>query len=267
MIDKFKKYIGFFFILVIISLLIFMLNGKKTVKSVPVDNSIISSSSVLKKSVDTSTWTKYLNDQLGFSIKIPPEVPTLYRCPDKQKGNTPLKVYEDNHNGVVYISAEYYYDANWSQPEQKFIGSCDKITYSLKSLESGENNNGLYIASNQKPFLGWKIVISNAGNDADITKYIKENFGSGCIIRDMNSWNQDGVYDVKIYGEDWDKEGSDLGTTTCPVNFQYKIFYFPEKRKLMSVVTGQECTFGTDPLILSSYQCYDDEMIKSFKFE
>lgn len=260
--NKLKICIKISFILILIFIATFFLFNKKEPLSKPInEDNGTNISTPDKKPIDTSTWTNYINNQLGFSIKIPIEVPTLYRCPDnKQNGNTPLKTYENNQNGIVYISQEYYYDANWSQPEQKFIGECDRITYSLESLENRENDNGLYIASSQKPFLGWKLIIKKVESDVDILKYIKENFGSGCIIKNKNSWNQDGVYEITIYGEDWDKKGTDLGNTTCPINFQYKILYSPEKNKLMSVVTGQECTF-------SSYQCYDEEMIKNFKFE
>jgi len=264
---KFKK------ILIILTILLFLFvitffwinNIKKEIKPLPLNNNPIITEP--KKSIDTSSWKNYTNNQLGFSIKIPLEVPTLYRCPsNNQNGHTPLETYEDNQNGIVYISAQYYYDAKWSQAEQEYIGGCDKITYTLKSLENRENDNGLYIASDQKPFLGWKIIISNIDNDDGISKYIKDNFGSGCLLSEKILENN-GIYDIKIKGEDWDKKTTDLGNTTCSWGSLYKILYSPEKHKLMSVILGQECTFGTDPSIPPSYQCYDEEMIKSFEFE
>lgn len=221
----------------------------------------------VKIPVDTSSWKNYTNSLLGFSIKIPPEVPTLYRCrpADRQTADTPLKVYEDNQNGAVYISQEYYYDANWSQPEQKFVGNCDKITYSLEFLKNEEENkytSGL--ASH--PFLGWKIIINNPQNDNEVDDFIKQNFGSTCTIISKNL-QENGYYQISITGRKNLKEnGVAIMDETCYTNFSYKILYSPEEQKLMSVILGQECTFGTDPSAYP-YQCYDDEMIKSFKFE
>lgn len=206
------------------------------------------------KEVDTSTWKNYTNNQLGFSIKIPLEVPTLYRCPDnKQAGNTPLGAFEDNQNGSVYISQEYYYDANWNQPEQKYTGECNKITYSLEFLKK----------EGSRPFLGWKIIINNPKNDTDITNFIKQNFGATCTI-ESKDLQVNGNYEIRIKGKD---VGQNLIDTNCPTNFEYKILYSSEKNKLMSVILGQECTFGTNPSMQSSYQCYDNEMIDSFKFQ
>ncbi|MFZ3054476.1 MAG: hypothetical protein WA091_00635 [Minisyncoccales bacterium] len=260
--NKLKNCIKILSVVIPISIIVFLVlsSEEKPISSpLPVDKGIVAN---IKKPVDTSNWTNYLNSQLGFWIKIPPEVPTLYRCPDNtQSGNTPLGIYEDNQNGIVYISAEYYYDANWSYLDQKFIGSCDKITYSLESLENRENDNGLYIASSQKPFLGWKIVIRKAENEEDVLKYIKENFGSTCTIVSKNLQN-DGNYQINIKGRDLTENGQRIMDETCLTNFVYKILYSPEKNKLMSVVLGQECTFSTNPS-----QCCDEEMFKSFRFE
>lgn len=260
--DKLKNCIKILSVIIPISIIVFLVlsfEKKPTPSPLPVDKGIVAN---IKKPVDTSDWRDYLNSQLGFWIKIPWEVPTLYRCPDNtQSGNTPLGIYEDNQNGIVYISAEYYYDANWSQPEQKFIGNCDKITYSLESLENRSNDTGLYIVSSQKPFLGWKIVVSKAENDSDVLKHIKENFGSTCTIVSKNL-QKDGNYQIDIKGRNLTENGQGIMDETCLTNFVYKILYSPEKNKLMSVVLGQECTFYNDPS-----QCYDDEMIKSFRFE
>ncbi len=118
--------------------------------------------------------------------------------------------------------------------------------------------------ASHKPFLGWKMIIKDITNDNDILKYIKENFGSGCIINN-ETLQEDGTKKFSIVGNDLSDPNDDW--RKCNVDFSYKIHYYPEKHKLMSVVLGQECTFGTDPSIPSTYQCYDNEMINSFKFE
>jgi hypothetical protein len=248
------------FLLILSGAVLFQLNKKG-----PVPVSInLKSEVAVPKPIDTSTWTDYTNNQLGFSIKIPPQVPTLYRCPDKQIGNTPVKAYIDDQNGAVYISAEYYYDADWSQPEQKYIGACDKITYSLESLKKEES--GKYASGRgSHPFLGWKIIINDPKDDNEVDSFVKQNFGSTCSIisKDLQS---DGNYQIVIKGRDLIENGEGIMDENCYTNFVYKILYSQEKHKLMSVILGQECTFGTDPSEQDSYQCYDDSMIKSFKF-
>jgi hypothetical protein len=260
--------ISVIFIIIFIFIGIFLLLNKKELISKPTENNVATNNIItnIKKPVDTSTWTDYKNDQLGFLMKIPLEVPTLHKCSsDNQTKNTPIKIYEDNQNGVVYISAEYYYDVFWNQAEQKYIGNCDKINYSLELLKIEEATKYLSgLASH--PFIGWKIIIKNIGNDDDILKYIKENFGSTCTIVSKNL-QENGNYQIDIKGISLVENGQGIMDETCLTNFVYKILYSPEKHKLMSVVLGQECTFGTDPSIPSAYQCYDDEMINSFKFE
>lgn len=220
----------------------------------------------IKKPIDTSTWTNYINTQLGFSMKIPLEVPTLHKCSsDGQTENTPLKVYEDNRNGTVYISQEYYYGVKWSQAEQKYVGECNKITYSLESLKKEEEatySSGL----SSHPFLGWKIIINNPKNNDELINFVKQNFGSTCSVT-INDLQKDGNYQINISGRNLTENGEKIMDENCYTNFAYKILYSPEKQRMMSLILGQECTFGTDPLISSSYQCYDEEMIKNFKFE
>lgn len=258
---NYRKYLLISIVIIITCFVVREFLYKKEEKiSTPDNEEIIINT---KKPVDTSSWTSYTNSQLGFSVKIPLEVDSIYRCPDsRQAGNTPLVVFEDNENGSVYISQEYYYDANWSQSKQDFTGECNKISYSLEILKQEEKRQDL-LGLSSHPFLGWKIIINNPKDDSDIADFIKQNFGSTCVIS-SKTLAGDGIYNIKMKGEDWNTVN---GFGNCPINFSYRVIYSPEKHKLMSVILGQECTFGTDPLILSSYQCYDEEMIKSFKFE
>jgi hypothetical protein len=206
------------------------------------------------------TWNSYVNHKLGFSLNIPKSMPGLNRCMDygdtEKQFLVPIEIFEDYENNIIFISPQYYYDAEWN-PEGKQIGPCKKILFSLESLR-GEKN----------PFLGWAIVIKSVKDERDLDKFIKENYGSGCFAGDKKPWKQDGVYEIVIKGEDWDKEGIDLGNTTCPWNYAYKLLFYPEKGKVMSVNLGQECNFynETDPNS-ESYRCYDMEMIESFRFK
>jgi hypothetical protein len=205
----------------------------------------------IKKPVDTSNWINYSNSELGFLIKIPPESYGIYRCSPRKVISVPVKVFEDNINNAVYIVEEYYYDADNE-------GGCKKITQSLESLRKDEKVKA------QKPFLGWKIVINNVLNKEEVLKYIKENFGSQCIIQ-AEFLREDGNYNLTLTGER--KEDSEPWYGSCYLGFAYKIIYSPEKNKMMSVVLGQEGTFQTDPEDPSNYQYYEDEMLKSFEFK
>lgn len=220
-------------------------------------------------------WTdyiEYVNHKLGFSMKVPKNMPGLNRCVDPGETETqffvPVKVLEDNDDNTVYITAEYYYD-DW-----KSGGECKKLLFSLGSLRKGEWGGGTYRANNI--FLGWVIIFDIAKNDNELSEFIKDNYGSGCLVKDKREWLdlealegrkdriQEAVFDVEITGEDWGEEGIDLGTTTCPINYQYKVLYSPERTKAMSVTLGQECTFFTD---FKTFRCYDGDMLRSFKFE
>ena len=93
-------------------------------------------------------------------------------------------------------------------------------------------------------------------------KVIKDNFGSTCEIKDKVKDGQVN-YNLSLYGSDWNfNNGLE---SNCMINYSYKIIYHPGKEKMMSIVLGQECTFGTDPNI-KPYYCYDEDMINSFRF-
>jgi hypothetical protein len=251
-------------LLVIITGVYFYLSNKKEPTPEPVKET---TTTPTRKPIDTSTWTTYTNNKLGFSMLIPPDGPTLYRCQERPITRTPIKVFEDNLNGIAYISQAYYYAADWNSEEQKYTGSCDKVVFTLSSLkkyDEGSYSTGL--ASH--PFLGWKIIIDNPKNDNAVADLIKQNFGSTCII-DSDTLLPSGEHEFAVRGTDWSSDG--FGN--CYIDFAYKILYYPQKHKLMSVILGQECTFNNiDPSYLSkdemsSYQCYDDTMIQSFKFQ
>jgi len=211
-------------------------------------------------------WKTYVSSELGFSIKYPGMIYGVYRCSPQKPFYVPLKVFEDNENGIVYITEEYYYD-NWDSELQNNTGQCKKIINSIESLNEQRTiivDINDKVSLNYNPFLTRVFVIKNVKNDAELNKFIKDNYGSGCFVEKKEPWEQKGVYEIKIKGEDWGK-GADLGMTTCPWNYVYKILYAPEKNKLMSVNLGQECGFTTD--LTKNYKCYDDEIIASFKFE
>ncbi len=212
-------------------------------------------------------WETYTNSELGFSIKYPQVVYGIYKCEPDEKIWTPVKIIEDKKSEITYIVEEYYYLAPYNGELNKYTGPCEKITNSLELIKK-ENANNEYIKN--KPFLGWAILTRNIKNEKELNKFIKDNYGSGCLVEKKEPWKQqDGVYEIVIKGEDWDK-GADLGTTTCSFGYPHKILYAPGKNKLMSVIFDQgECLFGTDYNYYDSgsYKCYDEDIINSFKFE
>ena len=213
---------------------------------------------------------KYTSE-LGFSIKIPQKVCGVYRCSSNKTIWVPVKVFEDKENGIVFITQEYYYD-NWNSESQNNTRPCEKIICSLELLQSEWMTSALWDENkpfsllSEKTFLGWGILIGSIKSESELNKFIKDNYGPGCFAQNKKPWKQNGIYEIEIGSEDQDK-GTDLGTTTCPINYVYKVLYAPEKSKIMSVKLGQECTFGTNPASYLEYKCYDEKMIDSFKFE
>jgi hypothetical protein len=207
----------------------------------------------LEESNENIEWNLYHNEDLGFSIKVPLKVATVCKCPNNAMVNVPIKIFENDKKGIVYITPEYYYDASWSSEEQKFTKECTKIIYSSDMLEVKEV---------KKPFLGWKFNINNIESEEDLLMAIKDNFGSTCEIKDKVK-DEQGNYEISLYGSDWDF--NDGLESRCMINYSYRIIFCPNKGKMMSVILGQECTFGTDPNI-KSYYCYDEDMINSFRF-
>ncbi|MEA2113392.1 MAG: hypothetical protein U9P63_01910 [Patescibacteria group bacterium] len=226
--------------------------------------------SVLSEAV----WSKYINDELGFSIDIPDKTHGQYSCEPKKIIQVPVKVFEDNENGIVYISQEYYYQSKYDSALRKYTGECKKIIYSLELFRNKYQewrDSFLERPRGFNPRLGWAIMIKTARNEDELDKFIKENYGSGCYAKDKKllgtDYEQPGVYDISIGGEG-DSIETTLGTTSCVGAWieRYKVLYFPEENKVMSVILGQEPTFWNNPHT-PPYQAYDEKMINSFRFE
>lgn len=227
-------------------------------------------------------WETYSSIELGFSIKYPEMVYGTNDCIDR--GSTekefyvPMRVFEDNKDSVFYITPEYCYhaDRKWDPVNLTTqVGLCEKITYSLELLQNEWRSNVVlggnkpFSLQGKKTFLGWGILIENIKNESELNKFIKNNYGPGCFVEKKEPWKQDGVYEIEIKGEDWDN-GTTPGDTSCPWSVAYKILYAPQKNKIISINLGQECTFAiiTDPNRPSwSYECYDEKMIDSLRFE
>lgn len=220
--------------------------------------------------VSTSDWKTYENKEYGFSIKVPKEIVSNYgSCKwneEKQQyreGNdhsyrpvnalVPTKIFEDNN--IVYISTEYYHELTGKTEEidgishYYYFSGCEKVDNSLSLLEDNQNHYEQ----------DWKFIVTTVQGDTDIENAIKDRYGVGCSIgQKIESNLQEGVYDVVIQGD-----GKDLQESECPVNYMYKIKYYPRKNLLVSWDLGQAPTFWQT---LNPPKDYDQEMVDSFIF-
>ncbi|HNY35735.1 MAG TPA: hypothetical protein PLD14_02950 [Candidatus Pacearchaeota archaeon] len=214
-------------------------------KVVSVNNGLVAK---IKRTIDTSNWGEYINAQLGFSIKIPPETQCIDRCGGSKDPLVPVKVFQDNNNNAVYITPEYYYDYRKEK--------CEKIEASLASLQAQ--------GKTVKPFLAWKIDVIKVDNLEDIKKFIKDYYPENCIFGDQKI-NDNGTYDISIIGNDW--ANGEIVNSTCPYEMHYKILYSPEKKKLISVKLPIDYDFFIYNDSPGGLDDYGQEMIKSLKFE
>jgi hypothetical protein len=204
-------------------------------------------------------WVDHNSIELGFSMRFPEEVLGLYKCDSPQKFTVPLMVFEDNERGVVYLVPEYYYEANWNRELLEFTGECKKVTYSLDTLEN-RTQSSVYYFSN-KPMLGYAIFVRDIKSDADLNSLIKEVYGSSCNLGPKDKITENGVDYYRVSVKSSGIEGD------CPMNYSYKILYSIIKNKALALVVGQGCTFSNEYEEPSLYQCYDQEIIDSFRLQ
>jgi len=242
---NYLKYFIFFITILLVAFLIFEENKESKVDDEK-NNQIIN---YVKKEVDQSDWKEYINERLGFSIKIPKEIHLVNRCSANVGDFVGVKVFEDTEKNSVYIIPEYYYD--WKEDLQK----CEKIEYSLNLIKE---------EGGWKPFLGWKIDVAEINNLEELNKFIKSNFGEACIVGEQKEEGY-GIYNIKIIGEDWTNQRTE---STCPWEMHYKIIYLSEKYKLLSVKLGIDYDFFVyDKEVQGGLIDYGQEMLKSLKIQ
>jgi hypothetical protein len=103
----------------------------------------------------------------------------------------------------------------------------------------------------------WKLVVEEIHDEDELDSFIKARYFSGCSLGEQSASNQDGVYDVQIQGDGLGLDG------TCPMNYGYKVKYFPSGGRVIAWNTGQAPTFLS---AVDWSACYDSEMIESFQF-
>jgi len=211
------------------------------------------------------TWNVYTNERFGFTINVPKSYYAWDGACKEENGfynvteaEVPVVVFED-YEGVLFdraYHAQTYANKYVADKSDLYGGSivfnnCKIIPTNFDNLNTEVN--------------WWKFVFSDVKSDQDLEQFIKIYYGSSCSIGEKKlSAQQSGVYDITIAGD-----GLDLGETNCPVNYVYKIKYYPAQNKIMSVKLGQEAKyFATDVDNINNTDLisYDDDMIDSFRF-
>ena len=230
----------------------YFLNKPNTALIVKKDNISVSEENV---------FTKYTNTHLGFSINIPKEITGVYRCSPVENFMVPVKVFEDDQNGMVYIAPEYYYEAKWDSNLLKYVGPCEKIYYSADMLRKETTKNDLAFSNlnvkTYEPRLGWAIVEKNVKNEEELGAVIKNMFGKGCDYT-KTAWKEKDIYEIS-FGEK-NTKGLTFGSGVCSAGYSYKLFYIPSLEKIIFIKIGQDCTF----VDVKKNKCYIDKMIDSF---
>lgn len=122
------------------------------------------------------------------------------------------------------------------------------------TLENFEQNTG-----DLTWWIGWKINVFSAQNEADLERYIQQHYGSGCLVRKHTESSQAGTYDMEIL-----EDGLSPEISTCWVNYMVAIKYSPEHKKFAVWDMGQDWSFiaSTDPGIGG----LDGHIVESFRF-
>jgi hypothetical protein len=160
----------------------------------------------------------------------------------------PVGIFEDAD--AVYITPEHYFELAGERVDggTHYYDECNQITNSLELLRDHDI-----------PMLQfWKLVVQEVRDEGELEDFIKARFGSGCSLGEQVASAQAGVFDVSILGD-----GKDLAESQCPMNYGYRVKYFPSGGRVIAWNIGQAWTF------LSAVDWsagYDFEMIESFRF-
>jgi len=181
-------------------------------------------------------WKNYSSSKLGISFQYPEKVSNQVSGLDGADEFVPVKVVEDAERESIYLTYGPYSDT-------------------LESLRSQtENATTEYGTPNPstKPFYGWKMITKKVQNDDELNAFVKDRYGKGCYVGEREEQPQKGVYKLTIKGEDWGKEGIDLGNTTCPWGAVQELLQATNSKVIVSINRGQEASFDNEEEILAS---------------
>lgn len=208
------------------------------------------------------TYNLYTNYALGFSIKVPKsmalsfggcvynEEQSSYR---PQLAMVPTAIFETSD--AVYLTFEHYAELQG----KTVITSTDGGTraYFSECIQV-ENSLELILNPDQLYKQMWKIQIVDISSEVALENFLKERYGSGCMVGDKTATSQDGVYRVSILGD-----GKHFTESTCPINFATAVNYDTLRGKVAVWDLGQAATFAAN----TDYtETYDQTMVDSFRF-
>lgn len=206
-----------------------------------------------------STWNKYTNHELGFSINLPRQTASGYANCEFNSGENsyrakagmvPIKTFENIPSGIVYIAPEYFYRLGGEKQNQDGTSSYSTCTKIQNSTSEMENPTALTEINY------WKISTKLVQNDSEIESFLKSIFGTACKLGGKTQTSVAGVYDIKIGGVT-DLDGA------CPMNAAYIFKYSPSKKLVATWTTGQAYSFYTS---VNYIDAHDEQMISSFNF-
>jgi len=192
-------------------------------------------------------WISYTSPQ-GFSLSYP-KVTMGAGCSGEASTSVPIRLIEDAENHYTYLTI-----------------SCSDTLETLR--EKTRQASAIKDYKQEKIPSAWSIAQKDIRNENDLDTFIKEHYGTGgCVVGERKlTTRQDGVYEVTINGTDWKNPSDGFYTSTsCRIDYAYKLFYSPQKGRAISLVLGQDCTFGKTS---SPEDCYEEEdrILDSIKF-
>lgn len=191
---------------------------------------------------DETTWVKYTNTMLGFSMDLPEEIDISYFSFGKTI-NVTMKVAVFEDGDIVYISTDKDIVC---KDGQDFSQTCETkiVANSLDRIK----NHRVYSGS-------WKLTSQQVSNDSELESFLKQNFGSACSLGEKKSSVQNGVFDVEVKGD-----GKEPSISKCYLyDTRYAFKYYPAGNKAITWQLGLQASFCKN-------KCYDEDMAKSFEF-
>ena len=123
------------------------------------------------------SWNSYSNNEMGLSFKVPDKVFGSNRCVPGEDFYVPLKIIENNKDEKIYIVQGYRYLFEDNE--------CKKTEFSLSEFEE-KSKRTPHVGWKPKPSLGWEILFKTIKNEESLNSFIKEEYGSGCLLKQKN---------------------------------------------------------------------------------
>lgn len=183
-----------------------------------------------------------------LNLKPPKQHANIEKVQGKADEKIKLREYRNKELGfVIQIPEQVAYDETFV-PVKVFEDKEKNTVYLLRGEESTE-----YLALDRN----WAFMVKSVKNDDELEMFIKEKFGFDCKLG-KKEYMGNSTYNVEVISGEIE--------SSCPLNYQYKVLYNPSLQKAMGVIMGQECSFSATTIPEYGSICYDEIIIKSFRF-